>query len=145
MTDYAANDLFLDFLEKELLPQLGKRYRISADSADRAILGASMGGLIATYAVLKRPEFIMNCCAQSPAYYQSDSTVLKIVDTLAATRGKFYIQTGTVNDTRMEALFVEKKLRALGALVKYEEFHEGHNWTNWKTHLPKMLERFFRP
>jgi len=144
MNDYAASDEFLEFLEKEVVPKVASRYPVSPSAKERVILGASMGGLIATYAGLKRPEFFPNCAAQSPAYIQADSAVMKTVEALPRVSLRVFMQTGLLNDTQPEAKHVATLLRKKGATVRYEEFPEGHNWKNWGSHLPKILEHFFK-
>jgi hypothetical protein len=47
-----GGDRFLDFIERELLPEVGKRYR---GGAPRMLVGHSSGGVIATYAAATRP------------------------------------------------------------------------------------------
>lgn len=143
MTDYAASDPFLDFLEKEVSPVIRDKYRVSTDPANRLILGASMGGLISTYAVLRRGSFITKSASQSPAYLQADSAVIRLLKETDRARGDFYIQTGTIHDTRAEALLVNRLLSSKGARVVYEEYHEGHNWTNWRNKLDRILIHFF--
>ncbi len=143
MTEYGASDAYLDFLEKELLPAVQQRFPISRQHTNSVILGASMGGLISTYASLMRPEVFPNCASQSPAYRQADSAVIKLADTLPHLSARIYIQTGLIRDTQAEAKHVYTKLRIAGANIRYEEFPEGHNWTNWMAHVPKMLEYYF--
>jgi enterochelin esterase family protein len=143
MTDYAASDMFCQFLEKEVVPEVERRYPVSPSAKERVLLGASMGGLIATYAGLHLPEFFPNCAAQSPAYVQADSAVMKTIDALSAVSSRVYIQTGMLNDTQPEAKLVATLLRKKGGTVRYEEFPEGHNWKNWGSHLPKILQYFF--
>ena len=143
MTEYAANDSFLNFVEKEVAPLVERRYPASKKAGERLILGASMGGLIATYAVLTRPAFFGNCAAQSPAYRQADSTVVKFLEKKKKITGKFYIDTGTIYDTQEEARLVSEKLKQKGAEVIYSEYSEGHNWKNWRARLDKILEYFF--
>jgi enterochelin esterase family protein len=143
MLDYAASDAFLDFLEKEISPVISGKYPVSKDPENRLILGASMGGLISTYAVLRRGNFITNSASQSPAYLQADSAVIRLLNVTERVRGDFYIQTGTIHDTRAEALLVSQLLKAKGARVTFEEYHEGHNWTNWRNKLDKILVHFF--
>jgi enterochelin esterase family protein len=143
MTEYSASDSFLDFLELEIAPFIEKRYPASHDPADRLILGASMGGLISTYAVLRRPMFIRQCAAQSPAYKQADSAVFKILEKIQHVDANIYMQTGTINDTQVEARLVSRSLKEKGATLKFEEYPEGHNWTNWRMRLSKILEYFF--
>ena len=144
MGDYAASDAFLEFLEMEVVPQVANRYPVSPSAKERVLLGASMGGLIATYGGLQRPEFFPNCAAQSPAYVQADSAVMKKIDALPRVSLHVFIQTGLLNDTQPEAKHVSMLLRKKGGTVRYEEFPEGHNWKNWGSHLPKILEHFFR-
>lgn len=143
MTEYAANDSYLDFLQMEVVPHLEQSYMVSRDPDKRLIMGASMGGLISTYAVLKRPAFVGNCAAQSPAYRQADSAVIRLVRNIYHTSARVYIQTGTIHDTGTEARYVYESIREKGARITYEEFHEGHNWTNWRTHMSDILEFFF--
>ncbi len=143
MTEYAASEGYLDFLEKEVMPLIERRYPASRKGSERVLLGASMGGLISTYAAITRPKFVGNCAAQSPAYYQADSAVIKRLGSLPHVSVNIYLQTGTIHDTEIEANLVRNILQTKGARVRYEEFHEGHNWTNWSTHIGRMLEYFF--
>ena len=145
MKAYSASEAYLDFLEREVTPFIEQRYHDSTRPADRLLLGASMGGLISTYAVITRPGFAGNCAAQSPAYLQADSAVIKLLGHLGHVTANLYIQTGTIHDTEVEANLVQNLLKEKGATIRYEEFHEGHNWTNWRAHLARILEHFFRP
>ncbi len=143
MNEYAANDRYLDFLESEVLPVIEKEYLLSPKPIDRVLFGASMGGLISTYAAITRPEFVANSAVQSPAYYQADSAVIKLLRHVDHVSANIYMQTGTIHDTEIEARLVRNLLEKKGANVRYEEFHEGHNWTNWRAHMGRVLEHFF--
>jgi enterochelin esterase family protein len=143
MTEYAASDAYLDFLEKELLPSLETKYPLSHKVKDRMVLGASMGGLIGTYAGLTRPNFVANIAAQSPAFEQADRAVVKISESVSATGINIFMCTGTIHDTQVEARLVRDNLLKHGAHVQYMEFPEGHNWTNWRARLPILLQYFF--
>ena len=145
MIDYSANRKFLDFLEKELAPFIETKYHAARRTDDRLIMGASMGGLIATYAVLKRPQFVHNCAAQSPAYLQADSAVIRLLKGMRMVKANIYIDTGTINDTELEARRVKQMLQDRGARLIYGEYPEGHNWTNWRARLDKILQYFFPP
>jgi enterochelin esterase family protein len=143
MVDYAASDTFLTFLEKELTPVIESKYPVSKKAKDRLITGVSMGGLISTYAVLRRPQFIQNCGAQSPAYVEADSAVIKLLRQLHSSDANMYIETGTINDTQEEARVVKTMLEERKIRLTYKEYPEGHNWTNWRARLGTMLEYFF--
>lgn len=143
MTEYGASDAFLLFLSQELIPFINKNYAASDSASKRAIMGASMGGLMATYVTLKQPEQFVNCAAQSPAYFQADSAVIKLLQTISKADINAYIGTGTIHDTEIEARLVSNLLEKRGARVHYAEFPEGHNWTNWRARIREILEYFF--
>ncbi len=143
MSDYAADDRFLDFVEKEVAPYVEKRYSCSHEPRERLIMGASMGGLISTYFVLSRPRFVLNCVAQSPAYLQADSAVIKKIRRLRKATGNFYIDTGTIHDTQSESQLVKTLLEEKGAQVQFAEYPEGHNWANWRARISIFLHYFF--
>ena len=49
-------DRYARFLMEEILPEVGKQYRLSSDPSDRAICGASSGGICAWTAAWEHPE-----------------------------------------------------------------------------------------
>jgi len=57
-------DNFLDFLEKEIIPLIDRTYR--TNPADRGLLGHSLGGLFALYALTERPGLFQRIVAASP-------------------------------------------------------------------------------
>ncbi len=57
--------LFLSFLETELLPFVESNY--PADPSRRALMGASLGGLFALYAMFTKPALFSGYAAGSPA------------------------------------------------------------------------------
>jgi enterochelin esterase-like enzyme len=50
------SDQYARFLEKEILPEVGKRYNLRPDAAGRAICGISSGGICAFTAAWQRPD-----------------------------------------------------------------------------------------
>lgn len=49
------SDAFVDWLTSRVLPEVESRYAVSREADDRVLIGASMGGLIATYTLCERP------------------------------------------------------------------------------------------
>jgi len=47
---------YAEFLEKEILPEVGKEYRLTADPGQRAICGMSSGGICAFTVAWERPD-----------------------------------------------------------------------------------------
>ena len=50
------SDQYVRFLEKEILPEVGKTYKLRQDAAGRGIGGASSGGICAFTAAWERPD-----------------------------------------------------------------------------------------
>ena len=63
-------DLFLDFLEHELIPFIDRTYR--TNPADRGLLGHSLGGKFALYVLEQRPGLFQRVVAASPALFPDD-------------------------------------------------------------------------
>ena len=61
-------NLFLDYIEKELLPFIDTSYRTTRF---RLLSGHSLGGLFATYAMTQKPDLFAGHFAQSPALNRS--------------------------------------------------------------------------
>ncbi len=52
----SLSDQYARFLESEILPEVGKNYKLRGDSAGRAICGISSGGICAFTAAWERPQ-----------------------------------------------------------------------------------------
>jgi predicted alpha/beta superfamily hydrolase len=76
-------ELFLDFMEHELIPFIDITYRTIP--SDRGLLGHSMGGKFALYALEQRPGLFQRIVAASPALFPGDS--LTSEDARRALRG----------------------------------------------------------
>jgi len=54
--EYRINDEYRDFLCAEFVPMIDQRYRTAATCESRAVMGASLGGLISNYTALSQPQ-----------------------------------------------------------------------------------------
>ncbi len=59
-----VSDQYVRFLEKEILPEVEKEYRLSKDAKDRAICGISSGGICAFTAAWERPDLFGKVLSQ---------------------------------------------------------------------------------
>jgi predicted alpha/beta superfamily hydrolase len=66
-------DRFIDFIQKELAPEIDKRYDTQPY---HLVVGHSLGGLFAIHALMNRPEFFQGCIATSPSLWWDDFTTL---------------------------------------------------------------------
>lgn len=77
---------FLAFLEGDIIPLVERTYRTIP--TDRAILGHSLGGLFALYAMVQRPALFQRIVAASPARLNNNREVLAAFDRLKASGAK---------------------------------------------------------
>ena len=107
-------DRMLQFLADELLPEVERNYRTAPF---RVLIGWSLGGLVAAYALLARPEVFQAYIAISPAMWWDHE---RLTDSLVARlareprpRGWFYATIGGLEPSFMPAPFqrVERAFR----------------------------------
>ncbi len=158
-----------DFFFQELMPYVEKKYRIKQEKKYRAIAGLSMGGGGTFMYALHHPELFSSACplsasvgpltledaktsvrrsspqasdASIEAYYKRHST-LALLDSLTGDQKKairWYMDCGD------DDFLYEGNSLVHIAMRKKEIPHEfrirdgAHNWTYWRTSLPKVLE-----
>ena len=143
MYDYTMNASFVNFAVDEVLGRVKKKYRIRRDPRQTAIMGSSLGGLIATFASYSRPDIFGLCAAQSPSYWWKDEAMIDMMATGRHVPIKLYIETGTIRDAQVHARKMKKVLEEKGYEFSYAEYPEGHNWGHWRAHIEDILVYFF--
>ncbi len=87
---------FLDFLEKELVPELERRYRLSEE---RAVVGHSFGGLFVAWARFERPALFTRTLSVSPSLWYDDHWTFgheqRFAAVYEALSGRFYMSVGS--------------------------------------------------
>ncbi|HEY8685892.1 MAG TPA: alpha/beta hydrolase-fold protein [Chloroflexota bacterium] len=153
--EYVGNDAYVDWMADRLLPNLYRRYDVTTDAAYHGLIGASAGGLVATYGVVRRSDVFHLVGAQSPAYraihgidLQARIEPVHEVDwqslRLHASVGTF--ETALYGEDFLPAVRNgADDLRRRGCAVQYNEVHEGHTWTNWRARLPDVLSWLLGP
>jgi enterochelin esterase-like enzyme len=135
MKEYWANDQWADFVANEVVPEVDKRYRTIKDRRERALLGASLGGVTSIWAALRHPDDFARVGGQSSSFWIDNERVVKALEDLdGKTKFKFYIDDGAlegVDNSRK----VAKLLRDKGFDVTYNLAEAGHNWTAWRDRL----------
>ncbi|HEX7871241.1 MAG TPA: alpha/beta hydrolase-fold protein [Chryseobacterium sp.] len=88
------SDKFISFLEKELKPYIESQFK----TTDTYIFGQSLGGLLATEILLKKPEMFNNYFIISPSLWWDDESLLKQTPQLLAkildTKKFVYVSVG---------------------------------------------------
>jgi predicted alpha/beta superfamily hydrolase len=62
-------DDYLDFIVNTLKPEVDKKYRTKSNTANTAIFGSSLGGLVSFYAALKYPKVFGKAGCFSPSFW----------------------------------------------------------------------------
>lgn len=68
------SDQFISFLEKELKPYIESQYK----TTDKYLFGQSLGGLLASEILIKKPEMFDNYFIISPSLWWDDQSLLKL-------------------------------------------------------------------
>jgi predicted alpha/beta superfamily hydrolase len=72
-TAYGGSANFITFLEKELQPYIGKKYKTTAQ---KTIIGESLAGLMATEILLKHPDLFNTYIIMSPSLWWGKESLL---------------------------------------------------------------------
>ncbi|KPE49950.1 alpha/beta hydrolase [Chryseobacterium indologenes] len=88
------SDQFISFLEKELKPYIESQYK----TTDKYLFGQSLGGLLASEILIKKPEMFDNYFIISPSLWWDDQSLLKLAPQMLSKSGdkkKFvYVSVG---------------------------------------------------
>ncbi|MBI1808580.1 MAG: cyclomaltodextrinase N-terminal domain-containing protein [Gemmatimonadetes bacterium] len=93
----AISDAYLKFMVTELKPFIDKTYRTKAGRADTFIMGSSMGGLIAAYAITEYPDVFGGAACVSTHWPIGDGVMVEYLRRNAPDpkTHKFYMDHGT--------------------------------------------------
>ena len=137
--EYWANDRFADFMATELVPHVDARYRTRAERDGRALLGASLGGVISVWTALRHPDLFARVGGQSSAFQIDGERVLSELERFGAATAarpfKFYFGAGLYEPLWEVNRRARLLLRGKGHPVVYREAQAGHNWTAWRDRL----------
>ncbi|MGY4534397.1 putative alpha/beta superfamily hydrolase [Pseudomonas sp. TE3786] len=70
-----GQDLFLDFIEKRLMPKVNARFKVDQDQ--RSLVGWSFGGMFGIYTLFTRPALFQHVVAVSPSLWWHDRYLLE--------------------------------------------------------------------
>jgi glucan 1,4-alpha-glucosidase len=141
MKEYWADDRFADWMARTLVPLVDGRYRTRATREGRALLGASLGGVISVWTALRHPAVFSRVGGHSTAFQIDEERLLASLARLdAATRRKFplrfYLDAGRYEPPIYETTRrANLTLRARGYPVTYREAPVGHNYIAWRDRL----------
>ena len=134
----------------DLLPLLTQHYNVTQTSAERAVVGLSMGGGQAIHAGLSHPELFewvgaFSAAAPQGTLKEDHPELAQGTRSDANDKRKLLWVACGVDDSLLERnrKFVGELAR-LAIPYQYEETQGGHSWPVWRHYLPQFLEQLFR-
>lgn len=103
--------LFIDFIEMELIPLIENNYKINSTNT---LIGQSLGGLLATEILFKKPELFNNYIIVSPSLWWDNESLLSYDPLPYTSKKSIYIAVGKEGEImEKEAIDLYDKLTLL--------------------------------
>ncbi|VAV82643.1 Putative esterase [hydrothermal vent metagenome] len=118
---------FINFIEKELQPFIKNNYKTSSVNT---LIGQSLGGLLATEILFKKPELFDNYIIVSPSLWWDDESLLKYTPILYTSKKSIFIavgKEGKIMERTAKELYDKLKLLKTENTNLYFEFFENQN------------------
>ena len=103
---------FINFIEKELQPFIDKKYKTNST---KTLIGQSLGGLLATEILFKKPELFENYIIVSPSLWWDDESLLTHQPTSYTSKKSIFISVGK------EGPIMERVAKELYSKLKLQE------------------------
>jgi enterochelin esterase family protein len=152
MAEYACSEATLGFTTHAVLPLAEQHLNLidpSSSPSPHAVLGASMGGLMALFSAIRLPQYFGSVISLSGSFslIGRDSLVFDLVEKgelkpmkIWMDAGMYDIQTLLDSNRRIYPI-----LAARGHAVRYREYPAGHNYPAWRDEVWRGLEAIFEP
>lgn len=156
--DLSCSQTFNDFLVKELLPEVRRSYRVTADPKHVVVGGSSLGGVASACVGLTHPEVFGNILSLSGAYWYVpgwETVPSYLRDSGWAMRQylqspklplRFYIEVGRYEEKQLSTnRNFRDILKLKGYPVTYSEYDGGHDYLCWRGSIADGLIALFGP
>lgn len=108
---------FIQFLEQELQPFIQQDYRTNDTTT---LIGQSLGGLLATEILFKKPDMFMNYIIISPSLWWDHESLLKVKPAVSSKNKTVYVSVG--GDEEKEMISGASKLMEVLSGTAYRHF-----------------------
>jgi predicted alpha/beta superfamily hydrolase len=137
---------YAQYLAGQVKPMIDGTYRTTGEAATG---GSSLGGLMALYLALTRPEVFSGAAVMSPSVWWHDKSVLPLVDAFAGDQPRLWVDIGGREGAEAldGARALRDRLRGRGwKNLHYEEDKRAdHSENAWRRRIPRVLEFLFQP
>ena len=145
-------DRYARFLIEEILPEVGKQYRLSTDPNDRALAGSSSGAPAAFTAAWERPDAFRRVLSFIGSYtnLRGADSYIDLIRKMEPKPLRVFLQDGSGDqDIYSGSWWMANQAMAMslayaGYDVKFETGTEGHNSKHGAAILPDALRWIWR-
>jgi predicted alpha/beta superfamily hydrolase len=135
---------FADYIVGDLIPSTDRQYRTIADRDNRAIIGASYGGLFALWAGFNYESTFSMVGAMSPSFWVADFKVFDEIAAMPKKNIKVWFDTGTLEwdyNLPLADILVGKGATYGTDVVYYEVKNGKHDVLDWvaRVHCPLIM------
>ncbi len=143
VSDGAKGSDYVDFLLDDLWPIVTKRARVCSKPAARGISGASLGGLISTFAGFEHSDQLGWIGAQSASYFWADNAMIARAESAPKKPLRIYLDSGCPDDNcdvtdELAGVLTDKGYDH----VRIKQQGAAHDWPFWRDRLSGMLTHF---
>lgn len=144
-----------NFLIKEVMPFMGRNYRVAAGPENTGLGGSSLGALIALYTAAVRPGVIGHLLLESPSLWASNRQMIRASRDVAQWPQRIFLGVGTAEAGREDrSRSVVDDVRELAGILHRAGLDDsrlhlviqdgaGHNESAWAARFPEALRFLF--
>jgi enterochelin esterase-like enzyme len=145
-----------NFLIQEVMPFLGRNYRVAAGPENTGLGGSSLGGLISLYTASMRPDAIGRVLVESPSLWASTRQMIRESRSIRRWPERMFLATGTVEAGRADKdQSMVNDVRELAAILRRAGLDDSrlrlvveeggtHHESAWARRFPEALQFLFR-
>ncbi len=144
-SEYRNNMKFVNYVTRELIPDVDAAYKTNAAPEARAIMGASYGGYNAEYFSVAAPDYFRNFGMNSPYLHPNgDYDIIAELKAAPLENMVLYMSSGIFDaDAQRYCTQLKDVYDQKGKDYKYTIIGDGHTWQNWSRLIADALEYFF--
>ena len=144
-----------DFLFKDVMPFIGRKYRVASGAENTGLGGSSLGALISLYTVQVRPGMIGRLLLESPSLWASSRQLIRDSRGIKRWPERVFLATGTaeagrqdrdqsqVDDVRELAAILRRAGLDSKRLMLMIDDGASHHESAWARRFPQALEFLF--
>lgn len=138
MTEYMYNIKYSKLICEEIIPEVDKNFKTIPNAENRAIMGASLGGIISFFTAYKYPDCFKNIIGQSSSFLFLEKDITRLIENNHR-EFNVYMDVGIFESLIYPNRRMAQVYRRKGCPFFYQEISEGHTWANWGNHIKDGL------